>query len=136
MEVVVDTNVIISALLRDGLTRRILLLAPFEMYTVPFTKQEIENHKGELLHKSGLDEDSFGHLLDLIFAKMVVVDREVLEPFRKRAGSILKDIDPADAPFLALAMALDCPVWSNDRDLKKQRVVKVYTTQEILELLK
>ena len=98
MEVVVDTNVIISALLRDGLTRRILLLAPFEMYTVPFAKQEIEKHKGELLHKSGLDEDSFGYLLDLIFAKINVVDREVLEPFRKRAGEILKDIDPADAP--------------------------------------
>ena len=136
MEVVVDTNVIISALLRDGLTRKILLLAPFEMYTVPFTKQEIENHKGELLHKSGLDEDAFSHLLDLIFAKINVVDREILEPFRKRADEILKDIDPNDAPFLALAMALNCPLWSNDRDLKKQRVVKVYTTQEILELLK
>jgi len=136
MEVVVDTNVIISALLRDGLTRRILLLDPFEMYTVPFAKQEIEKHKGELLRKSGLDEDSFGYLLDLIFAKINVVDREVLEPFKKRAIEILKDIDPADAPFLALAMALNCPIWSNDKDLKRQKVVKVYTTQEILNLLR
>ncbi len=52
MEVVVDTNIIISALLRDGLTRRILLLAPFEMHTVPFARQEIKKHKGELLRKS------------------------------------------------------------------------------------
>ena len=56
MEVIVDTNVIISALLRDGLTRRILLLALFEVQTVRFARQEIEKHKGELLRKSGLDE--------------------------------------------------------------------------------
>ena len=136
MEVVVDTNIIISALLRDGLTRRILLLAPFEMHTVPFARQEIKKHKGELLRKSGLDEDPFGYLLDLIFARINVVDQELIEPFRKRATEILKDIDPADAPFLALAMALNCPIWSNDGDLKRQGAVEVYTTQEILELLK
>ena len=41
MEIVVDTNVIISALLKDGLTRKIIFLAPFDMYTVPFTGLEI-----------------------------------------------------------------------------------------------
>ncbi len=65
-----------------------------------------------------------------------VADREVLEPFRERAIKILKDIDPGDVQFLALAMALNCPIWSNDKDLKKQKVVKVYTTQKIPELLK
>jgi len=32
----------------------------------------------------------------MIFAKINVVDREILEPFRKRADEILKDIDPND----------------------------------------
>ncbi|RLI81036.1 hypothetical protein DRP07_08175, partial [Archaeoglobales archaeon] len=53
MEIVVDTNIIISALLREGLTRRIIFLAPFEMYTVPFAKSEIKKHRNELLDKSG-----------------------------------------------------------------------------------
>lgn len=34
MEIVVDTNVIISALLREGLTRKTLFLAPFKFYTL------------------------------------------------------------------------------------------------------
>ena len=75
------------------MTRRILLLALFEMHTVPFARQEIEKHKGELLRKSGLDYESFDYLLDHIFDKINVADREVLEPFRKRAIEILKDID-------------------------------------------
>lgn len=38
MEIVVDTNVIISALLKDGLTRKIIFLAPFDMYTIPLSR--------------------------------------------------------------------------------------------------
>lgn len=82
------------------------------MHTVPSAKQEIEKHKVELLRKSGLDEGSFDYLSDLIFTKINVVDQKLLEPFRRRAVEILKGIDPADAPFLALAMAMNCPIWS------------------------
>ena len=136
MEIVVDTNIIISALLKEGLTRKIILLAPFEMYTVPFARLEIEEHKAELLNKSGLDDESFQYLIDLIFARIRVVDPSIIEPFKKKAIEIMKSLDVNDSPFLALAMALNCPIWSNDGDLKKQNIVKVYTTQEILELLK
>jgi len=118
MEIVVDTNVIISALLKDGLTRKIIFLAPFDMYTVPFTGLEIEKHKAELLHKSGFDDESFQYLLDLIFSRIHVVEPGILEPFREKAIRIMDNVDINDSPFLALAMALDCPIWS-DEDLKK-----------------
>ncbi|WP_456478242.1 PIN domain-containing protein [Geoglobus ahangari] len=135
MEVVVDTNVIISALLRDGLTRRLILLAPFEMYTVPFVRLEIEKHRKELLSRAKIESDAFELLMDAIFSRIKIVDPEFIEPFRKKAIEILRDVDIYDAPFLALAMALNCPIWSNDGDLKKQSVVRVYTTREIVELL-
>ncbi|MEM0330548.1 MAG: PIN domain-containing protein [Archaeoglobaceae archaeon] len=68
--------------------------------------------------------------------KIEILEPEIVNKFRNRALEILKDIDPNDAPFLFLAIALNCPIWSNDKDLKKQSLVKVYTTKEILELLK
>jgi predicted nucleic acid-binding protein len=34
MEIVLDTNIILSSLLKDGLTRKIIFLSPFEMFTV------------------------------------------------------------------------------------------------------
>jgi len=136
MEVVVDTNIIISALLKDGLTRRIILLAPFEMYTVPFARVEIERHRDELLSRSKIEQDTFEFLMDVIFSRIRVVDLEFIEPFREKAVKILKEIDVSDAPFLALAMALNCSIWSNDGDLKRQNAVKVYTTHEITGLLR
>jgi predicted nucleic acid-binding protein len=136
MEIVVDTNIIISALLRDSLTRRILLLSPFDMYTLACAQEEIEAHKAELIHKSKLTDEHFEYLIQILFSKMNLVPPENIEPFRNRATTMMKEIDVDDAPFLALALMLDAPIWSNDVHLKRQHAVKVLTTKEILPLLR
>jgi len=41
MEIVLDTNILISSLLKDGLTRKIIFLSPFEMFTVEYSRSEI-----------------------------------------------------------------------------------------------
>ena len=48
---------------------------------------------------------------------------------------VMKKIDEKDTPFLALAMQLSCPIWSNDNHFKQQRVIEVYTTREIVDLV-
>ncbi|MDY6864478.1 MAG: PIN domain-containing protein [Halobacteriota archaeon] len=135
MEIVADTNVIISALLRDGLTRKLLLLAPFDFYTVAYSKIEIETHRNELLNRSKLDEEAFQYLIDLIFSKICVVESNVIEAYRKKAIDVMRGIDISDSPFIALAMHLNCSIWSNDKHFKEQNVVKAYTTKEIMALL-
>jgi len=45
MEIVLDTNILISSLLRNGLTRDIISVSPFKMYTVEYANLEIENTK-------------------------------------------------------------------------------------------
>lgn len=112
MEIVVDTNFIISALLKNGVTRKILFLAPFEFYSLSYARSEIEKHKKELIRKSKLEE-----------------------PYKNKAIEIMTDIDISDAPFIALALHLDCSIWSNDGHFKKQHHVKVYSTEGIKELL-
>jgi predicted nucleic acid-binding protein len=43
MEIVLDTNILISSLLRNGLTRDIIFLSPFEMHTVEFARFEMKS---------------------------------------------------------------------------------------------
>jgi len=59
-----------------------------------------------------------------------------IEEFRHQE-SMAKEIspDPDDVAYLALALHLGCPLWSNDKALKKQTKVKVYSTQELLQRL-
>ncbi len=135
MEIAVNTSVIISALLKEGLTRRIIFLAPFELCTVPYAREEIENHRGEFLARTKLDEDAFQFLLDLIFSKVQCIEPKEIQLYRDKAAAVMKDIDINDAPFVALALHLGCPIWSNDEHFKRQYVVKTYNTREIIRLL-
>lgn len=49
---------------------------------------------------------------------------------------IMKDIDPDDAPFLALAMKAKVDgIWSDDRDFQHQNHVNIYTTKELVEFM-
>ena len=53
-----------------------------------------------------------------------------------RAEEIMKDIDPDDAPFLALALSFhNDGIWSNDKDFERQSVVRVWKTHELLTLM-
>ena len=51
-----------------------------------------------------------------------------LPPFEQ--NKILKDID-----YLTPALKLNCPLWTNDSLLKKQKGVQILTTKDIIPLL-
>jgi len=42
--------------------------------------------------------------------------------------------DPDDIDFLALALLTNAAIWSNDSHLKKQSLVPVFTTDDIIKL--
>lgn len=42
--------------------------------------------------------------------------------------------DPDDAEYLALALRFSYPLWSNDKELKKQLKIKVFSTSDLLKL--
>ena len=52
---------------------------------------------------------------------MNFVPAEDIEPFKDSAITIMKNIDLDDSPFLALAMMLNAPIWSNDRHFKEAK---------------
>ena len=41
---------------------------------------------------------------------------------------------PEDAPYLALALHLNLPLWSNDAALARQHAVQVYSTTDLLAI--
>lgn len=43
--------------------------------------------------------------------------------------------DKDDVDFVALALKLNLPLWSNDSRLKEQSLVKVLSTRELVEIL-
>ena len=63
MDIVVDTNIIISALLKDSKIREIIVSSKDKLLVPEITFQEIEDHKNELIEKSELSEEEFNILI-------------------------------------------------------------------------
>lgn len=66
MKLVIDTNIIISALIREGITRKMLLLPGIKLVTPEITFKEIENHIELIATKSKLSKDNILRILDIL----------------------------------------------------------------------
>lgn len=133
MKLVVDTNIIISALIKESLTRSLIFNPQFKLFLPDFSLQEIEKYCQEIQDKSGMSKTEFDLLLRLILSNFLIVKVERYEKYFEQAEKICKD--KKDVLFLALALSLKVPLWSNDKHLKKQDKVKIYSTGELKEFL-
>lgn len=135
MIIIIDSNVLFSALVRNSLTRRLILEYDGLFLFPAFIFSEMEKHKDELIKKSGMIPEDFNKLLQLILNKVMIILSEILYPYRKEALEIIKDIDIDDVTFIACALAYpDSILWSDDKKIKKQSKVKVLNTTEIKEM--
>ena len=67
MKIIIDTNIIISALIKDNLTRKLILNRKFEFLTPSFTLSEINKHKEEICKKAKINSKQFYILLEKLF---------------------------------------------------------------------
>ena len=137
MRIVVDTNILISSLIKDSITREILLLPCMDFYLPEFALEEVEAHKVKIIKLSGLSSDEIDFFLDLLLENISIVPAQTIRPHLKEAEKIIGDIDPGDIPFIALALAVDNDgIWTNDKHFKKVRKIKVWNTPELLAYIK
>jgi predicted nucleic acid-binding protein len=136
MPIVVDANILFAALLKDSSTRRLLLSRRIVPVTSEFVLDEFNKHIAELSQKTGLDKGQLGNLLGELLesSKIKIVPKDEIKQFMNDATSISPDKD--DVPYFALALKLQCPIWSNDKKLKEQSVVKISNTEELVKLLR
>ncbi len=132
MQFVVDTNIIVAALLAAGDTRKLLLSRRFEWYCPEHVKIEIGKHETEFLAKTGMTQKDFLDAQELVFNPIRIVAPEEYLAFKPKAIELTK-ADHDDWPFFALALQLKCGIWSNDSHFKKQSQIPVYSTKQILE---
>lgn len=133
MRLVIDTNVVIAALLRESTSRRILS-SPHHTFILPeHGRAEIQQHLDELLPRMGMTRDEAELLLALVTARVETIPESEFRAHLPDARHIMRELDPDDAVFVALALAVPCDgIWTQDKALKRQTRVKTWTTGEIV----
>ena len=132
MNIIIDSNVLFSALIKNSWTRTTILNYNGFFLFPDFIFDEINKHKAELIKKSGMKKREFETLLNIIIEKVIIIPSTAFYPFQKKAMNIVKEIDPDDVIFIACALAFpDAIIWSDDKQLKNQNKIKVLNSNEI-----
>lgn len=135
MRLLVDNNVLFSIMNPNSAASYLFSSLRVELFAPEFIKSEFNEHKEECLLKSRLSEHEFEIRQAEVEENIKFFRYSKYEDFLKKSLNILSD--PDDADFLALALYVKAAIWSNDPHLKKQKLVKVFATKELIdELLK
>ena len=138
MRLVVDANILLAAFLKDATTRELLLEDTLELFAPEHLLSEIRRllKNPRIRRRLRLSDEDLYELTSGILSRIDFIPENVFLTSIKQALSLVAHDE--DSPYVALALALDIPVWSNDYELKNlsSSKIKVLTTAELIGLLK
>ncbi len=119
IELVADTNIIYSALLKRGKIRSLILLrGNIRLHTPAELREELYKHTPKLQRYLELTKEEVQSLIDnLIEGTTTLHNKNEYRELIPRAREIVEKVDPEDTPFVALAMYLGIPLWTGDKEL-------------------
>jgi predicted nucleic acid-binding protein len=93
MQLVVDANVVFSALIADATTRTLLIDLDHEYYTPEFVHTEIRKHRSTIEEKAGVSASAVEIVLDTLFDELVLIPDTDLRPHLQTAHAAIGDTD-------------------------------------------
>lgn len=144
MKIVVDTNIVFSAILNTDSKIGDLIMNSdqlFDFETVTYLREEIENHQDKLTEISGLTEKQLQEAKFQILSHIKFISEEQI-PFEiwHKAAQIVREVDMDDIAFVALSEYEDVKLWTGDKKLREGLIAKGFqrciSTEELFELRK
>ena len=143
MKVVVDTNIVFSAILNPKSNIGQILLNKdnkIQFYSVKYLLIEINNHKLKLSKLAKIDFNLIDNYIKVFTSKITFIDENVIpEQIVIESFELVKEIDPNDSLFIALTKFKDAKIWSGDKKLINGLLSKNYnyyiTTNQLLNFL-
>lgn len=142
MKIVVDTNIIFSAMLNPSATIGQIIIygqrhQQFEFFAPNLLKEEIKKHRSKIIQVSKTMKDAtFEDIRDEMFRCVNFISEEQVPfEFWHAAIPLVRETDMDDIAFVALAEYLDANLWTGDKKLlsglEKRGFTRFITTDEI-----
>jgi predicted nucleic acid-binding protein len=144
MKIVVDTNVVFSAILNSqSWIGQILLHSDksVRFYSPRYLQIEIQNHIQKIKKIARINDSETHELIGILYTKIHFISDEFIPKANLvTADELTKDVDFDDVLFVALSLHLNCKLWTGDKVLMKALMEKGFkrfiTTQELIQKLK
>lgn len=118
--VVVDTNILFSALLRaDTLFADTILQGEHRFVVNELVLTELFHHREKIAQVSRLSDESITQLYYRLIRRVELYREDLISPeVRKQAYKLCRDIDETDAPHVAITIEVNGLLWTGDKRLK------------------
>lgn len=138
MRLVIDTNIIFSALLSSN-PRELQILENqyYNTFYCQLSTIEIFKYKEKILSLSKLSEkEILSNYYEVLKHLQVVHEKDIPIEIRKQAARLCGEVDLKDAVFVAASIMLDAYLWTGDKKLReglaKRGFENTISTAEIL----
>lgn len=143
MRIVVDTNIVFSALLNTNSKISHILLQPktrLNFYSTEQLKSELTEHQDKLLKISGYTEPELDRLKSILFQKIRFINHNLIPlSIFEKSEKLAKDVDIDDCEFVALTEHIKGRLWTGDKKLtlglQEKKWKNVVTTNELYNLI-
>jgi putative PIN family toxin of toxin-antitoxin system len=144
MKIVVDTNIVFSAILNSqSWIGQILLHSDktVKFYSPRYLQTEIQNHIQKIKKHTNLSDSEIDELIDALYTKISFISEEFIpKEILIVADELTRDVDYDDVMFVALAIHLRCKLWTGDKilmnTLKQKGFKRFIATNELKDKLK
>jgi predicted nucleic acid-binding protein len=135
MKLIVNTNRIIAALIKDSVSRKLIFNSSLELLLIPSSETEIKKWLPMVLEKARITEEEFFMIYTKLKEKMTLLPDELVQLYMTEAKKIMDAVDSADTPFIAAALATESDIWSDDQHFEKQNTIKIWKTKDLIQFL-
>ena len=134
MNLIIDANILFSVLIRSGKTEELLFDSRLNLFAPEFIFEEFLKYKEFILNKTNRINEEFETLINILEKRINLIENYKLNKYLFNAKNITPDKN--DALYFACALYLNCAIWSNDKLLKSQNEILIYSTTDLLKLFK
>ena len=134
--VVLDASILVACLFKDGRARRVLLHAQGAAFVAPpDIVREAERQIPRVAKRAGVTAAESRAVLQVLRGRIHEVPFELLRPLEGRAKALAADAgDAEDWEYVAVALALNAPVWTYDDDFRRVKGIRLIGTSEVSDL--
>ena len=134
MRLIIDTNILVSFFKSNPVNLIISSHDSFklELFIPEQVKEELLKNQPSILKYAKISSEEFNKRLSKLEELVSIELKDSFKEFEPQARSLSPH--DKDIPVFALALKLNCQIWSNELSFKEQSKIKVFSTRDVIEL--
>ena len=133
MKIVIDSNRVIAALIKESTTRELLFNENFEFYAPDLTITEITKYEKDIIQKADITQEEFDITLSAILSCINIISKDNQNIYLSELQGEINDID--DIPYIASCLFIKADgIWTHDPHFKEQHKIRIFTNIDLLNI--